>query len=666
MLIRIRRLAGTAVGAVFILLLSLSMLQMGEVTNPLSFFRGSPMVIEVGEQEQRWDSFGLNNAATTTVPSAAAYAPLGFGPLVTALALQDSWNGGHLTAPSQLNAELRARLARQDIYFTEAGLKTALGTLTTPHHLLRAVSLVTAEPRDQLPRALAAQPAAQVTQAYDFDVIRFPIDLRAVATAEDSDLQAYLQENQRFFQRPPTWAIDALILDDSTLAERIEVTDDQVRQYYNSNLAQFTTTEAWEYLDITFLTALEARLFEGQVNQGLDVETALANSAARLANEGLREADALATETLDLLKDARVGQLFEPVTADDGSVTYGYLRDYRAETVASLTDSREAARAALKLEQASAQLVETIQALQRQAHRDSLSLRQIAAQEGYEIQSFDGLQNAETAPAPLANAGFFDRLSRVREVRDRPSRYTPVPGAQEMLYSITAYEEPRDLTLAEARDQVQISWQIDQARLANLEAVEAFTAALDAGSNTQRGGRGTLKDLLADLLTDLLIDLDDPQVSQESYANVSRLSLHNDAEAAPLIKDLDRAALVRFGQVSPTQQAVSLLRVNPDLTSPFALADGEYMVVDRRFERLLVIAKRLEPRSQETQSQETPRASLVATLADTSLAQLFNQALAKAYLDDVATRRPATVNSDVINAQTLAQRQAQARAAGGI
>ena len=657
MLIRIRRLAGTAVGAVFILLLSLSMLQMGEVANPLSFFRGSPMVIEVGEQEQRWDSFGLNNAATTTVPSAAAYAPLGFGPLVTALALQDSWNGGHLTEPSQLNAELRARLARQDIYFTEAGLKTALGTLTTPHHLLGAVSLVTAEPRDQLPGALAAQPAAQVTQAYDFDVIRFPVNLRAVATAEDSDLQAYLQENQRSFQRPPTWAIDALILDDSTLAERIEVTDDQVRQYYNSNLAQFTTPEAWEYLDITFLTALEARLFEGQVNQGLDVETALANSAARLTNEGLREADALATETLDLLKDARVGQLFEPVTADDGSVTYGYLRDYRAETVASLTDSREAARAALKLEQASAQLVETIQALQRQAHRDSLSLRQIAAQEGYEIQSFDGLQNAETAPAPLAHAGFFDRLSRVREVRDRPSRYTAVPGAQEMLYSITAYEEPRDLTLAEARDQVQISWQIDQARLANLEAVEAFTAALDAGSNTQRGGRETLKDLLADLL----IDLDDPQVSQESYANVSRLSLHNDAEAAPLIKDLDRAALVRFGQVSPTQQAVNLLRVNPDLTSPFTLADGEYMVVDRRFERLLVIAKQVEPLS-----QETPRASLVATLADTSLAQLFNQALAKAYLDDVAARRPATVNSDVINAQTLAQRQAQARAAGGI
>ena len=45
MLIRIRRLAGSVIGAAFILLLALSMLQMGESINPLAAFQSSPVVL---------------------------------------------------------------------------------------------------------------------------------------------------------------------------------------------------------------------------------------------------------------------------------------------------------------------------------------------------------------------------------------------------------------------------------------------------------------------------------------------------------------------------------------------------------------------------------------------------------------------------------------------
>ena len=439
MLIRIRRLAGSVVGAAFILLLAISLLGTGNSVNPMAFFQGSPVVIEVGDEEVRWNTLATSNAVANALGlSAPDYVAQRYGPLTSALAVKDSWDGGTLTLPSTLQSGLAASLSEQGAFFTPDILGAAFDQIEPMANIITAISWQAENQNDLLPDALADVPRAQVTQTYDFDLIEIRNNPNLVDVPDEATLTAYITENREQYQRGQTWAIEALILDNATLAEQLHVTEDQVRLFYDQNPDLFTQPEAWDYQTLTFSTALEANLFTAQLDQGVDYDTAVAASTAIVTAQGLQENSAFSAETLALLDEAKVGVLAGPNEGENGSVEYTYLRAYEPEQTLALDEGYALAEQELKLQLASDQLSKTVLELQRETNEDGKNLQTVAAANNYELQIFEGLQFSQSAPEILNSEGFFERLGFLQEPREAASRFELEPGVREILFTVTS------------------------------------------------------------------------------------------------------------------------------------------------------------------------------------------------------------------------------------
>ncbi len=652
MLIRIRRLAGSVVGAAFILLLAISLLGTGNSVNPMAFFQGSPIVIEVGDQIQRWNTLDATNAAASAPGVVAAdYTDLGYGPLITAMAVRDSWDQGHLSLNTSWTNAIGIALQRQQAFVTPDIRDEAVRLVTPLIAATSALRLVTDVSSALLPIALQNVPAAQVTQTYDFESVRIFSNDLDVAEPEDDDLRATIDDNPDLFIRPDTWAIDALIVDIPTLANRTEVTDDQVRQFYLDNLNLFRTEEAWDLQTLTFLTQLEATLFQSQIDQGAAIDDAITNSTATVTNAGLRPENRMSEDELELTQTLNVGELSAPTSAEDGTQTYSYFKAYQSVTTSTLDDVWAEAETALKDEQAQAQLTETTQALQRQARQEDLTLEELADKNGYVLESFTELQTANTAPAPINVAALFDRLEANRAERAIPSRVSLIPGEIEMLFTITAFEESRPQTFEEARDEAEVVWR-DQEALAN-----AAARTQDLAVRWREG-----ENLMASLET-----LDDPYIDLDRVDSISRLNADLDeSELGSFLNRLDQTAQARLIGRPRSARQVTLIEENPRLLSPFSLPDQEIVIVNLPdgFHLLRATHAQAPEAGEDAESEDAPREALVESLIDDSTATLLDQLLFTAYLDDVAATRPATVDSDAIVAENLARQQALAQHGG--
>lgn len=646
MLIRIRRLAGSVVGAAFILLLSLSMLQTGQSFNFASIFRPSPVVAEVGEEVQRWNTLSPTNAGANINPiSALPYIETGYGPLLTALALKDSWTGDDFSVPRIQLGAYQNSFYQAQVAANEGTLNTVAQTLAPSVSLLGAQQLNVSDPAILLPGILQDAPRAIVSRSYDFDVIRLVTDMGSIGDPSEDALVAYLAENQELFQRPPTWSLDAVVLNDTDVAAAIEVTEDQVRQFYSENASQFQTPESWDYVRISFANQIDANLFQAQVNEGSDVEAALATSPAQVLDLGPQPRAAFDAATLDALAGLSPGDLTGPETAEDGRVTYAYLRGYTAELNPALEDVFDEASQALKLQTAQEQLEDTAQGLLRQANQENLALSFVAEQAGYSLTSYEGLQSAQTAPEELASEALFSRLQRLTAPADRPSRLTLIDGKREVLFQVTAYEGARDLTLEEGRDRISAAWQLNEASNAVEAQAQALADQISAGSDVDAA----------------LAALDSNNFIRETLADISRLSLNlDDTVDAGLIAQLDQASRARLGAVAPDFASQQILLLNPDLQSPFTLADGDIQQINLGFEGQLLVVATLK----STELDPEVRPALVDTLADSSIGQILPSILLLTYLEDVSATRPASVDNDLIDERRLAERQAQALLGG--
>ena len=631
MLIRIRRLAGSAVGAAFILLLSLSLLQTGQSFNFGSIFRPSPVVLEVGEEEQRWNSLNaMNRAANPIGISAESYANTDYGPLLTALALKDSWNGAAFSIPRSQAEDYESDLSQFSTVVSKA--------LAPSVSLLTAQRFSVPDSATLLPAALREVPQAIINRTYDFDVIRLVSDISAVEAPSEEALAAYLAEHQGRFQRPPTWTIEALVLNDTDVAVGIEVTDDQVRQFYTENIALFQSPESWDYVRISFANQLEANLFQAQINQGSDVDTALASSLAQVSDFGPQTREAFDAETLNVLAELTTGDLTGPETAEDGTVTYNYLRAYSPEMTPILEDIFDEVAQALKQQTAEDQLQETATSLLRQVNQENLTLGFVAERAGYSLTTYEDLQTVQSAPEELASELLFDRLQNLTAPSERPTRLTLIEGKREILFQVTHYEESRDLTLDEGRDRITDDWQRDEAAKAVQEQADSLVAQLSAGTD----------------VASLIAGLEASNLTRESFTDLSRLTLSLDETTdGNLISQLDQAARGRFSAVPIDPASGQILLLNPNLQSPFSLADGEVQQIDQGPDGQVLLVATLK----STEIDPDARPALVNVLADIGIDQTLPNSLQRAYLDNVAATRPATVDNDIIDERRLAERR---------
>ena len=666
MLVRIRRLAGSVVGGGFILLLALSMLQMGDGSNPLSYFRSSPTVVTVGDTTVNWDELAIAATASQTLYpySSEVYADQPYGQLMTAMAAEDAWNGGAKGLTSSDLGRLQNLVAQRT--GSTAAADQLAPRLAPVSAFYGALAGQIADASLTLPRTLRDAPANQVTQSFDFEILTLSVDFNGAETPDDSILEAHLADNSDRFERPATWGIEGVILTVDSLAETMEISEDQLRVYYNNNAADFDQPEAKEVITLTFGTALEGTLFTAQIAQGLTVDQALAASTSQQSNRGLRPTEALSAEEAAFISSSTVGDLSEPTVGEDGSSTYLYFAQSVEAVTASYEDARDEVEAALRLSLARENFTDEVDKAQVAFATD---LEGLAAQWGTDVQSFEGLQSIQTAPAALQSQALFTNLNFQRIVTPDLSRSVLTSGQREMISRVTAYEDARTFTLEEARDRVLADWQRQQAvELAQAEADEA-KAQLESGA--------ALEDVA---LT--FADADGEPASNELQSDISKLGIAQDAEGLgnTFIAQWDAAAAARYTGAVATFTQQSILALNQEVTSPFSMADGEVRIIDQGPSLIVIRAARLakeEAEATEVPDNETDaaliaeeRASLISSLSDYNLGTISGIVRTTALFADVAEGREFSVNEDAISEQQsiaqqrLAAQQAQAHNSG--
>ena len=666
MLVRIRRLAGSVVGGGFILLLALSMLQMGDGSNPLSYFRSSPTVVSVGDASVNWDELPLIATASQSLfpYSSEAYAEETYGSLLTTLAAEDAWNGGTKGLTTAGRQQLLSLVSARTGNTAAADmLEDRLGPIAAFYGALSG------QIEDQsltLPRTLRSAPANQVTQAFDFEILTISIDFNNAETPEDSVLETYLADNADRFERPASWNIDAVILTADTLAQTLEISEDQLRVYYNNNADDFDITEAHEVITITFATALEGTLFTAQINQGLSVAEALAVSNTQTTGAGLRPVTALSAEETAFIAGAQPGAVSEPTIDENGGSSYLYYAQGVEAQSLSYEQARDQVEAALR------------QSLARDNFKDEVDKAQIAFatdlegladQWGASVQTFEGLQTVETAPTALQSQALFTNLNFQRLVSPDLSRSVLDVNQREMISRVTAYEDARTFTLEEARERVLADWQRQQAvDLAQSQADDA-KAQLESGESLEAVALA-------------FANADGEAATTSTEQGISKLKIAREIETlgSTFLSQWDAAAAARFTGAVATFTQQSILALNEEVTSPFSMADGEVRIIDQGPSLLIVRANRLAENAEdalETNEDATnadliaqERTDLIASLSSYNAGAINSIVRTTALFTDVAEGRAYNVNEDAITEQQslaqqrLAVQQAQAQNAG--
>ena len=648
MLMRVRRLAGSVVGAAFILLLSLSLLQTGQSINFGSIFSPSPVVVEVGDEVQRWNTLSATNVgATVNQIAAPAYIETGYPALATALALSDSWDGADFPISRE-----QTRLYQQALFQSHVGSSSstlsAMGeTLAPSVALLSAQNLTAADLTTLLPPSLSHVPEAVVTRTYDFDFVRVFSNPTEVEVPEDSVLQAFLAENQERFQRPPTWAIEALVLNDVDVAAQIEVTEDQVRQYYNANSDNFRGPDRWEATEYIFGDETDTYILFNKIVNGFTLEETLGDLQTFI---GTKELGPLTPEEYWELGFSYPVAIEPGAVSDtnfyiDGTYSLAYIEAMVPGEPMPLEEIYDFVAEALKLELAQEQLTERAGDLLREVNNENQELSFVAERAGYSTKVYEGLQSAQTAPEELSSAALFTRLEALTAPTQRPARLTIPEDRREVIYQVISYEDTRDLALEEGRDQILQAWQLEQA--ANTAATEAagLIAQVEAGSD----------------IATVIESAESDGLRLTSIADVSKLNLsQNDSEEALTLSVLDSAAQSRLGFRPAGFEEQQLIGFNPNLFSPFTLGDGQVQEVDLGVDGKLLIFATLK----SVEADADTRPELIDTLAYTEVGRMLSSVLLLTYIEDVAADRPASVDSDIINERILAQRRLQAQHGG--
>ena len=666
MLVRIRRLAGSVVGGAFILLLALSMLQMGDGANPLASFRTSPTVIKVGGATVTWNDLGpMSQVSAQLFPFISApYESQEFGPLLTTLAAEDAWNGGEISLTSAAQAQL-AQLGRAQ-YGTPAIAQQLAPRLAPVAAFYGALAGQGEDPALRLPPSLRAAVRHQVTQPFDFEIITVRVAFEEVEPPEDSVLETHLATHPERFQRPATWDIEGVILSVEALATTLEVSEDQLRVYYSDNEESYAKPEAYEVITFSFTTDLEARLFIRQIDEGLSVEQAVTTMAAQPSNTGVRSLEDLSEEERAFIDSNALGDLSQPLEGADGGRTILYYAQQQSAETPSFADARDQVEQDVRLRNAQGLFADTVDRLQAAYVRGETDLEGIAKAVGAPIQTFAGLQSITTAPAALQSEALFTNLNFQRLPSDELSRSVLSVGQRELLSRVTAFEAARAFTLDEARDRILADWQREQAVSRARAQAETAQALLDGGK-------------MLNTVVQALAAEGGQAPGSRTLESVSRLRIAEEQEAlgADMIAQWDAAAAARFTGAVSTFTQQSILALNEAITSPFSMADGEVRLIDQGATLEVVRATRLQrpapDAAQEGDGNATDadllaaeREALIDSLSAYTAADINDFVRFTATFADVAQGRAFDIDEDAISEQqSLAQQRRQIQQAQG-
>jgi len=301
-------------------------------------------------------------------------------------------------------------------------------------------------------------------------------DFAAKANPTDADLEAFYQANQALFQAPEQANIEYLVLDLDAVMKSISLNEQDLKSYYEQNVARLSGIEERRASHILIAAAKDGSDAERQ-----KAKTRAEELLAQVRQAPERFADVARKHSQDTGSASQGGDLdffargamvkpFEDAAfaLKKGEISgvvesdFGYhiikLTDIKAPKQKSFAELRASLEADLKNQQARTKYAEAAEAFANGVYEQSDSLKPVADKLKLEVQSASKVlrQPAPGAKGVLANAKFLEAVFSTETVSNkRNSEAVEVGPSQLAAARITQYTPARTLPLAEVRAAVR-------------------------------------------------------------------------------------------------------------------------------------------------------------------------------------------------------------------
>ena len=412
-----------------------------------------------------------------------------------------------------------------------------------------------------------AQNVAQLleiqNQTRDFRVLTLTRD----AVADDVEVteqqvQDYYQDNQEQFQEPEQVDAAYITLSLDALAANVEVSEEDVQQYYQEQAQSFAReerraahilVEAGDDAQQTIST-IQQKLDEGEsfetLAQEYSADPGSADQGGDLGYAGRGVYDPAFEEALFSLDK---GEISGPVETSFG-IHLIKLEDVRRSDVPSFDELRDQLREELARNRAEERFAEVRSQLADAAY-SAEDLAGPAEELGLEVQEIQGVTR-ERGAAPFDHQGLVRQLfsEDVLEAGYN-TELIDVADNRSVVARVREYHEPRQLELAEVSDRIRRTLEAQAIRDALNERAEAIVTAVEAGEQPMAGdwqvyeGQGRTGGL-------------DPLIAQKAFSMPR--SDGDDATVGKVVAQ-NRAAVVQLeavheGEVDPDGQEFTQLR----------------------------------------------------------------------------------------------------------
>ncbi len=312
----------------------------------------------------------------------------------------------------------------------------------------------------------------------------------------DDEVKTYYQTHQDRFQTQEQVKVDYIALNADKLSKDIQITEDDIKNYYQENIARYTQPEQRriahiliEFGDDEDAAKKQAEALLAKIKQGEDfAKLAQENSADTLSGENGGDLDWIEKGSMDEAFDEAAFALKEVGEVSDVvKSSFGFhlikLTDLKAEKIKPLAEVKDELKEKLAKEKAQEKFFELQQQLAQVSFEYPDSLDDAAGAVNAEVQTSTWLKRAGN-PAPFDNAKVIDAIfSDVVLTEGLNSDVIEVNDNLAIVVRLNEYQEAKIKPLSGVKEQIKAMLIAEKATQATQAKADELLAALKSATH---------------------------------------------------------------------------------------------------------------------------------------------------------------------------------------
>ena len=312
----------------------------------------------------------------------------------------------------------------------------------------------------------------------------------------DDEVKTYYQTHQDRFQTQEQVKVDYIALNADKLSKDIHITEDDIKNYYQENIARYTQPEQRriahiliEFGDDEGAAKKQAEALLAKIKQGEDfAKLAQENSADTLSGENGGDLDWIEKGSMDEAFDEAAFALKEVGEVSDVvKSSFGFhlikLTDLKAEKIKPLAEVKDELKEKLAKEKAQEKFFELQQQLAQVSFEYPDSLDDAAGAVDTEVQTSTWLKRAGNS-APFDNAKVIDAIfSDVVLTEGLNSDVIEVNDNLAIVVRLNEYQEAKIKPLSEVKEQIKALLIAEKATQTTQAKADELLAALKSATH---------------------------------------------------------------------------------------------------------------------------------------------------------------------------------------